>query len=154
MLRISIFVTLWSDSMHGIISILWYVFNFTLWGSVQSILKKVLWASEKNVILLLFWVEHSIDTYWEDMFKSMDQDRYFFVSNSYYNGVWKVLQYNFVDIYVIFYVQKCLFDEVGCTSVWCMYVYNCYLFLNCFFHQYILIFFSSSSLAWRSTFWK
>jgi hypothetical protein len=45
----SSFNALWSDRMHGIISIVLHLLRIPLWLKIWSILEKVPWANEKNV---------------------------------------------------------------------------------------------------------
>ena len=46
---ISSFIAFWSESMHGMISILVYLWRAVLWTSRWSILEKVPWALKKKV---------------------------------------------------------------------------------------------------------
>jgi hypothetical protein len=65
----SSFNALWSDGMHGTISIFFYLLRLALWPKIWSILEKFPWAAEKNVYCAELFCRYQLDPFdlWYDL---------------------------------------------------------------------------------------
>jgi hypothetical protein len=133
----SSFNALWSDRIHGIISIFSYLLKLTFtlrydqfWRRFCDLLRRMYIVQMLDEI----FCRHQLGPFgiWWDLV--LEFLYWFFVWMTYLlvMGGNKVSHYHWVGVYMCFLVLQHMFDEIGCTDVGCIWVYNCYFLLVCF----------------------
>lgn len=115
--------------MYEFISILLYLLKLVLWPSKLSILDKVLCATEKLYIILLFC--DILYSYQLGIFVQIcgPTDSVLLilslVDQSTFNSETLKCYSMIVLMFIGSFMCSTMFYEIGCTGIWCVYTYNC-----------------------------
>lgn len=134
LLLMSSFIILWSEKIAGVISIL-NLLKFVLHSIIQSILEHVLCVLEKKVDFAAFWWNIpyvSVKYIWFNVQLSPNVSLLIFCLDAPSIADSGVLNHHYYCNIVYFSLQICwyLLNIFRWSDVWCVFIYNCYIFLT------------------------
>lgn len=121
LLLVSNFIALWLRNIHDIVLIHLYSSKQILWAIIQSILEKVPCVAKNNL--------YSVCVGWNILlvcFCVFLYGWYVYLRCEVLN-----LPYKIVLMFIWSFLSNSLFYKFGLAGIWCIYIHNHYLLLNC-----------------------